>query len=165
MAGFAAAYGLLYLRTDRDRVGFHGPLVGVVAGLVAVALGLHFAFGSPAGSLISAHYRLNLLGFLGLTIVGVTYQFYPPTVGRFPGAGDRLALLTIALFAGGLVLELGGALAAEVSGTSSGGAATLAVGSTNLATGAVTLGHGLALVGALGYAYLVLGLFVQRARE
>ena len=145
MLGWAVAYGRLYRATDRDRVGFYGPLVGAAAGLVGVTLGLSMALGSVSRVLTTAHYRLNVLGFLGLTIVGVTFQFYPPTVGRFPGAGDRLALGSMALLGGGLAVETAGALATHGTIT--------------------TVGRAVSLVGALAYAYLVLGLFVQRALE
>jgi len=143
MLGWAVAYVRLYRATERDRVGFYGPLVGVAAGLVGVALGLSMALGSVSQALTVAHYRLNVLGFLGLTIVGVTYQFYPPTVGRFPGAGDRLALGSMALLGMGLSVEVAGALATHSTVT--------------------TVGRIVSLVGALAYAYLVLGVFVQRA--
>jgi len=142
--GFAAAVVVLFVRTDRDRVGFYGPLLGGFAGAVGVGLGLVFAFDAAAADLVVAHYRLNLLGFLGLTIVGVSYQFYPPTVGRFPGAGDRLALASMGAIAAGLAVEVG--------------AAGWAVDA--LARG----GRVLALAGAVCYAYLVLGVFLQRAR-
>jgi hypothetical protein len=145
IVGFAGAYGLLWYRTDRDRVGFYGPLVGVLSGVVGVGLGLSFAFGPITGDLILAHYRANVLGFLGLTIVGVTYQFYPPTVGRFPGAGDRLAVATIAGLGGGLVVEV--------------------VGLVGASDAVVAAGRMLGLVAALGYAYLVLGVFLQRLRS
>jgi hypothetical protein len=45
MLGFAAAYVRLYRASDRERVGFHGPLLGVAAGLLGVGLGLSFAVG------------------------------------------------------------------------------------------------------------------------
>ncbi|QLH83082.1 hypothetical protein [Halosimplex pelagicum] len=144
VVGFAAAYVRLYRASDRERVGFYGPLLGVGFGVLAVALGLSFAFATVDPALVAAHYRLNLLGFLGLSILGVTFQFYPPTVGRFAGAGDRLALASMGLVAAGLVLELVGA------------AVPVAL--------APTAGRTLALVGAVAYAYLVLGVFVQRAR-
>jgi len=143
MVGWAVVYVRLYRATDRDRVGFYGPLAGVAAGVVGVALGITMAVESVSVSLVVAHYRLNVLGFLGLTIVGVTYQFYPPTVGRFPGAGDRLALGTMALLAGGLAIEV--------------------VGAFSSAGGVATAGQVVSLVGTLAYAYLVLGVFVQRA--
>jgi len=145
MVGWAVAYGGLYRATDRHRVGFHGPLLGTLAGLAGVALGLAMAVGPVTESLVVAHYRLNVLGFLGLTVVGVTYQFYPPAVGDFSGAGDRLALGSIGLLSVGLAVEVVGALAAV-------GVVT-------------TLGRALSLLGALAYAYLVLGVFVQRALD
>ncbi|WP_436927047.1 hypothetical protein [Halosimplex amylolyticum] len=145
VVGFAAAYGHLYRSSDRRRVGFYGPLVGAGFGVIAVGLGLSFAFGPVDPTLVAAHYRLNLLGFLGLTVVGVTFQFYPPTVGRFLGAGDDLALAALGALAGGLVVELAGAVV-----------------STPLA---LRGGRALALLGTLAYAYLVLGVFVQRARQ
>jgi len=144
VVGFAAIYAGLYRATDRDRVGFHGPLLGVGFGVLAVALGLSFAFGPTVPALVAVHYRLNLLGLLGLSILGVTFQFYPPTVGRFPGAGDDLALASMGLVAGGLALEL--------------------VGAAVPVAFAPTAGRALALAGAAAYAYLVLGVFVQRAR-
>jgi hypothetical protein len=145
VVGFAATYLWLFTRTDRDRVGFYGPLAGVLAGIGGVALGVWFALDSLDPALVVAHYRLNVLGLLGLSIVGVTYQFYPPTVGTFPGAGDRLALATVAAFAAGLVVEVAGALAGVA--------------------GVVTAGRAVALLGALAYAYLLLGVFIQRARQ
>ncbi|QLH78055.1 hypothetical protein HZS55_12425 [Halosimplex rubrum] len=144
VVGFAAVYARLFRATDRDRVGFDGPLLGVGFGVLAVALGLSFAFGSVDPALVAVHHRLNLLGFLGLSIVGVTFQFYPPTVGRFPGAGDRLARVAMGLIAGGLGLELAGAVVPVAL--------------------ARTTGRALALAGSLAYASLVLGVFVQRAR-
>ncbi|MEF8853500.1 MAG: hypothetical protein V5A28_13980 [Haloarculaceae archaeon] len=145
VAGWAVAFGRLYRSSDRDRVGFYGPLAGALAGLGGVAFGLWMAFDSVVQSLAVAHYRLNVLGFLGLTVVGVTYQFYPPAVGRFPGAGDRLALVSMALVGAGLAVEVAGALAS--------------VGH------AATAGRLASLAGALLYAYLVLGVFLQRALE
>jgi len=145
VVGFALAYTRLSHTSDRDRVGFYGPLLGVGFGVLAVSLGLSFAFGPADPALVAVHYRLNLLGFLGLTVVGVTFQFYPPTVGRFPGAGDDLALVAMGTLAGGLVAEAVGAVASVAA--------------------VVSAGRSLALFGALAYAYLVLGVFVQRARE
>jgi hypothetical protein len=142
VGGFAFTVGVMYRRSDRQRVGFYGVLAGAVAGVAAVSLGLVFAFDAPASDLVLVHARLNLLGFLGLTIVGVSYQFYPPTVGTFRGASDRTALAAILLIAGGLAVELGGALV-DISP-------------------AVTGGQALALVGALAHAYLLGGLFRER---
>ncbi|MGB9955666.1 hypothetical protein ACOZ4B_04655 [Haloferax prahovense] len=142
VGGFAIAYISLFFRSERRRVGLYGPLVGVVMGVVGVALGAHFAFtgGSPGWSI--AHYRLNLLGFLGLTIVGVTYQFYPPAVGTFSGANDRTALASMGCLAAGLGVEAYGSLAGFDVGT--------------------VVGRFLALIGASLYAYLLLRLFQER---
>jgi hypothetical protein len=140
--GFALSYVVLFGRSDRRRVGFYGPLAGVCLGVAGVALGVVFAFtvvptGGPA-----AHSLLNLLGFLGLTVVGVAYQFYPPGVGSFPGATDRTALLSILCLAVGVVV-----------------AATAALAGVDVAR---TGGHLLGLVGAGLYSYLLLGLFRER---
>jgi len=144
--GFGAAYAWLFVTSDRRRVGFYAVLVAVVAGALAVLFGIHFALDGLSGPLVLAHARLNLLGFLGLTIVGVTYQFYPPNAGRFRGANDRTALATIALLGGGLAVEVVGLVA---------GAGVV-----------VTVGDLLALAGALGYAALIAGLLRQmRARN
>ena len=91
-----------------------------------------------------AHFRLNVLGFLGLTIVGVSYQFYPPAVGSLPGSSDRTALVSMVLLGGGLGVEVVGLLA-ELS----------------LLT---TAGQLVGLVGALVYAYLLVGLLFASGR-
>ncbi len=145
VGGFAIAYVSLFLRSERRRVGLYGPLVGVILGSVGVALGAHVAFvgASPGWSI--AHYRLNLLGFLGLTIVGVAYQFYPPAVGTFRGATDRTALASMGGLAAGVGLEAYGSL----------------VG-VDVAT---VTGRFLALIGASLYAYLLLSLFRERYGE
>jgi hypothetical protein len=141
VGGFAASFLTLFARSERTRVGFYGVAAGAIAGLLGVGLGLQFALVRFDPTLVSLHLRVNLLGFLGLTIVGAAYQFYPPAVGTFPGASDRTALASIALVAAGLAVE--------------------AVG---FATGAGvrTAGQVLALGGTAGYAYLVVGLFRER---
>ncbi|WP_255196567.1 hypothetical protein [Halorarius litoreus] len=141
VVGFATTFLVLFARSERRRVGFYGVATGAVAGLVGVGLGLQFAFVGLDAALVTAHLRVNLLGFLGLTVMGAAYQFYPPAVGTFPGASDRTALASIALVAGGLLVELAG----------------VALGQP-----AVTVGRLLALAGVTGYAYLVLGLFRER---
>ncbi|WP_458209270.1 hypothetical protein [Haladaptatus sp. NG-SE-30] len=141
--GFAAAYGTLYYRSDRRRVGFYGVLAGVASGVVAVLLGLSFAFGSIPSSLVTAHFRANLLGFLGLTIVGVAYQFYPPAIGSFPGASDRTAIVSILCLGGGLLVEIVGL-----------------VGDLPRVTLA---GNVLTVLGAGLYAVLLVGLFRERS--
>jgi hypothetical protein len=140
--GFAGAYAVLFARSERRRVGFYAVLAGVAAGVLGVLVGLHFAFAGTGFALVEAHFRLNVLGFLGLTIVGATYQFYPPTVGTFPGASDRTALASVALVGVGLLAELGGALAGAEVG--------------------VTAGRASALAGSVLFAGLVLGVFAER---
>ncbi|WP_137284752.1 hypothetical protein [Halorussus salinisoli] len=152
VAGFALAYAVLFARSERRRVGFYAVLTGVASGVLGVLVGLYFAWGSFATftfsgtgfGLVETHFRLNVLGFLGLTIVGATYQFYPPTVGTFPGASDRTALASVALVGVGLLAELVGVLAVEQ------------------ADSAVVAGRASALVGALLFAGLLLGVFAER---
>ncbi|WP_458189060.1 hypothetical protein [Haladaptatus sp. NG-WS-4] len=140
MVGFAALTVTCFARSDRRRVGLYGVVVGSLAGAVAVALGLSFAFGGASAGLLSAHRQLNLLGFLGLTIVGLAFQFYPPTAGTFPGASRQSAALVVATLAGGLAVEVVG----------------LAIG----AGAVVTVGIAVSGLGALGYAYLLTRLLV-----
>jgi len=142
VGGFALAYLWLFVQTDRDRVGFYGVLAGAIAGLLGVALGLSFAFDGASAPLIEAHYRLNVVGFLGLTIVGVSYQFYPPAVGSLPGVGDRTAFVSIGAIAAGLALEVAGLVA-------------------NIGLVAAA-GRTAVLLGALCYAWVVLALFYER---
>lgn len=145
VVGFAAAYAVLFVRSDRDRLGFYGVLAGAGCGVLTVAAGAWFAFAGLQPGLVAAHYRLGLLGFLGLSIVGVTYQFYPPSVARFPLAGDRLGAAALVAILAGLLTEAAGVVAG--------------------APAAVSAGQALGVAGAIIYAYLVLGLFVQRARQ
>jgi hypothetical protein len=142
VVGFALAVVGMYRRSDRRRVGFYGVLAGAGAGVLAALVGLSFAVGPVAGELVTAHRRLTLLGLLGLTIVGVSYQFYPPAVGTFRGAGDRTALAATALLAGGLLVEVAGLVA-----------------SVDAAVAAGRLG---ALVGATAHLWLLAGLFRER---
>lgn len=141
IVGFAGTFLVLFGRSDRRRVGFYGVAAGAVAGLLGVGLGLQFAFVGLDAALVALHLRVNLLGFLGLTIMGAAYQFYPPAVGTFPGASDRTALASIGLVAAGLGVE--------VAGVAGGRAVT-------------TAGRLLALVGVTLYAGLLLGLFRER---
>ena len=145
VTGFAAAYCWLYAHTDRDRVGFHGVLAAVLSGLAGVAIGVGFALGyvAPTADHVLAHFRLNVLGLLGLSIAGVVYQFYPPAVGILPHSGDRTALASIVALAGGLWVEAAGRLAGH--------------------DGAATAGLVLGLTGALAFAYVVASALRARA--
>jgi len=110
VVGFAASYLVLFARSDRRRVGFYAVALAVVAGVLGVGLGLTMAVTAREPALVGAHYRLMLVGFLGLTVVGAAYQFYPPAVGTWPLASDRTAFGSIALLGGGLGLQVLGAL-------------------------------------------------------
>ncbi|MFB6104601.1 MAG: hypothetical protein ABEJ57_05885 [Halobacteriaceae archaeon] len=139
--GWAGSYAVLFWRSDRSRVALYGPLLGAVLGAIGVGLGLQFAYAAVSTDLIVVHRRLNLVGFLGLTIVGAAYQFYPPAVGSFPLAGNRLAAGSMAAIFLGLLTQVGAA-----------------VGPASLST----VGEGLVVIGALAYAYLLVGLLAQR---
>ncbi len=145
VVGFALAVAALLRRSDRERVGRYGVGLGALAGVLGILLGLHFATAGPTAALAAVHARLNVLGFLGLTIVGVSYHFYPPAVGRLPGAGDRLAAASIAAIAGGLALEVAGAVAGVEL--------------------AVTVGRLGALVGSLLVAYVLAAAFRASANR
>ena len=142
VVGFAVAYVALFARSERRRVGFYAVLGGVICGTLAALLGVHVALSGWTGGVVAAHFRLMLLGFLGSTIVGASYQFYPPSVGTFPGAGDRTAFGSVAFLLGGVLVEATGLLV---------GAAPV-----------VLAGRVLSLAGALIYAGLLLGLFWER---
>jgi hypothetical protein len=142
VAGFAVSFFILYRRSERRRVGFYGVLLGSLCGILGVGLGVDFALGQATGPLLWAHYRLNVLGFLGVTIVGVAFQFYPPAVGTFRAASDRTAGLCIGSLGGGVLLE----------------AAGLAIDAPILVLG----GRVGSAFGSVLYAYLIFGLFSER---
>ncbi|MFC7133866.1 MULTISPECIES: hypothetical protein [Salinibaculum] len=138
VVGFAASYLALFARSERRRVGFYGPLAGVVLGCLGVALGALFAFEGLDASLTTVHFRVNVFGLLGLSIVGVVYQFYPPAVARWPAAGDRMAVASIAAIAGGLGIGAAAPLTSLPVGTAGAGLRTLgAVLFWYLATGTI----------------------------
>ncbi|WP_455448440.1 hypothetical protein [Natrinema thermotolerans] len=113
LIGFAAAVTDLSRQSDRDRVGSRA-LLGAAGCAGAVALlGLGFAFASAGllpATAYTAHYRLAVGGFLALTIVGVSYRFYPPAVASLSWIGDRTARASITALLGGLALEVAGLL-------------------------------------------------------
>lgn len=142
VVGYATTIGVLFHRSDRRRVGFYAVLVGALAGVLAVLLGLHFAASGPTTGLVTAHYRLTLLGFLGLTVVGVAFQFYPPAAAPGRTGSDRFALACIALLAGGLAIQV----------------VSLAIPVPALEP----VGAFASLLGALGYWWLLVSLFRSR---
>jgi hypothetical protein len=144
VAGFAGTVWAMFVRSDRDRVGLWGPVLGGAAGVAAALLGLHFAFAGTTPGLTAAHFRLMTLGLLGLSVVGATYQFYPPAVGTLPGADDLTALASLGLLSGGLALEAA-ALAAVVPA-------------------AVSAGRLVGVAGAGAYAYLLVGIVAGKRR-
>lgn len=140
VAGFAVTYGILFARSDRRRLGLATVGIGCLAGVLTVALGLSFAVAARLPALVAAHYRLALAGFLGLTIVGATYQFYPPDVGEWPLAGETAATLAVAVLACGLVLQLAGPIAGPL----------------------VSFGLALAVLGAALHCYVVWAVLAAR---
>lgn len=144
IGGFAVTYLWLFAQSSMRRSGHVAVAVACLAGVAGVALGVHAAVAGPVPGMPAAHARLNLLGFLGLTVVGATMLFYPPTSARFRGGGDRAAYVAISLLGGGLVLESAAYLA---------GSAAL-----------VPAGRAGALVGALVYVWLIGGMLYQQRR-
>jgi hypothetical protein len=139
---FAAVFIWMFVRSDRRRVGFYGVSGGVLSGVAGIALGLSFAFYGTTVPLTALHLRLNVLGFLGLTIVGLAYQFYPPSVGAFPGSSDRTALLSILGICFGLLFH----------------AVSLLGGFQEF----IPTGYLPSLAGSILYAYLIVSAFVTR---
>lgn len=146
VAGYALVVVTLVRRSDTLRTGLFAVPLGAASGVVGVGIGLWFAFVEIHGSIVATHLDVNLLGFLGLTIVGLAFQFYPPRAGSFPGSDDRTAIVAIGTIIGGLVLATGGVLL-DVS---------TAIGGMEYVVG---IGRGAALLGAILYAYLVSGVF------
>lgn len=142
VVGFATVYGVLFARAGNRRIGFSAVLAGVGAGTVGTAIGVSFAMGSLDAGLVVAHRRLNLLGLLGLTVVGASYGFHPPSAGTWPGVNVRTAAGSIALLTVGLTLEAAGTVMASRP--------------------AAHLGEWLVLGGSFLYAVVVLGLFAER---
>ncbi len=151
LVAFAVGYVRLFGRSRRvriegespsRRVGEYGILAGVVSGVLAAFVGVRFAVVGYSPALLAVHRRLALVRFLGLSIVGFAYQFYPPRMGDFRGGSDRGALVTIGLLAGGLAVECAGLLVGDESVRSA--------------------GVWLFLGGAVGYAYVLTRVLVEK---
>ncbi|RQG90785.1 hypothetical protein [Natrarchaeobius chitinivorans] len=142
LVGFAATYADLYRRSERRRTG--GWVLLAAAGFAAAVavLGVSFAAGLTSGAAFDAHYRLAVGGFLGLTIVGVTYHFYPPAVASSAFVDDRTAAVSALGLICGLILEAAGLLAGI--------------------TPVTTVGGVLSVLGASGYALVILAVFRER---
>ncbi|WP_144060685.1 hypothetical protein [Salinarchaeum sp. Harcht-Bsk1] len=146
--GHAVLIVLLVSRAPAPRLGAYGVLAGAVGGVLTVAAGALVGLGERI-ELFAIHPRLGLLGFLGLTILGVVYHFYPPAVAG--DRGDVVAAASLWSLGGGVFLELTAVLLGE--GQPSGPTAT-----------AIDLGRWLAVVGALAYAGLLVVIVVNRRR-
>jgi hypothetical protein len=142
VAAYAVAFGTMYARADRDRVAGDGVLAGAVAGVAVVALGVWFAIEGATFQLAVAHRTLAVLGFLGLTVAGVTLQFYPPSVGQWRWCSNRSARVALGALALGAGLEALGAATGIASLASAGGL--------------------VAVAGSLGYASLLAAAFATR---
>lgn len=142
VTGYAVSISLLFVRSNRRRVGLYGVLAGAGAGVLAAVIGLLFAVDGVTAARTSAHARLNLLGLLGLTIVGISYQFYPPGVSSWSPVDDQTAVLALGL--------LGVGLLTEVSGT---------LGGLNVVT---TLGQVVAAGGAVVHLLIVASVIAER---
>lgn len=142
VTAFAVTFLRMFHRSDRRRVGFYGVAAGSAFGVAGVLLGIYFALRGATTPLIVLHFRLNVLGFLGLTIVGLAYQFYPPSVGTLPGSSDRTALVSILGICLGLTFHAG------------------SVGSDIQAI--ATVGSVFLVISSIVYAYLVLSAFGTR---
>ena len=105
VGGYAVVIGILFARSPHDRIALYAVLAGAVVGVAAVGIGIWFAFVGLDAGLIAAHQRLTLIGFLGLTIIGVSLQFYPPNVGEWIGSEDRTAAVVILLITFGIIAQ------------------------------------------------------------
>ena len=142
VVAYAIAFAVMFHRSPRDRVAFEGVLLGAAAGVAAVAIGVWFALDGLTVPLVDAHRRLTLLGFLGLTVVGVTLQFYPPSVGAWRWCSTRGARIAIGALATGVALQAIGAATTTAAIETAGGLAGIA--------------------GALAYTYLIAAAFATR---
>ncbi|GAB7010993.1 hypothetical protein JCM31271_29360 [Halorubrum trueperi] len=153
MVGFALVVFGMWFQSDKRRIGLYALLPSATFGVIGVLFGGLFAVGGTSPALIETHLRVNLLGFLGLMIVGTSFQFYPPRLGAFPGSSNRSASVAIAALACGLGIEILGAAVIAVFNSST----------ASLSTQAITLGRWLTLFGAFGYAYLIASVFRARS--
>lgn len=142
LIGFAVAYADVFYRSDRRRLGLNTFLLAVAFGVGVAGLGLTMALTGIDPAIADAHARVGLLGFLGLAIVGVSYQFYPPAVAAVSALDDRTATAAVGSLTVGVLLEAGGLL---------GGSGAL-----------VELGRWLALLGAVLHALVVLAVLRSR---
>lgn len=106
LLSYAIVVGTLAWRRDRGRIGLYGVAMGAIGAVAGGTVGLLLAISVLPTSAVSVHYRLTLLGFLGLTVTGVLFQFYPPGIGGLPGISNRWAGIALGGLGSGLVLEV-----------------------------------------------------------
>ena len=81
-------------------------------------------------------------GFLGLTVVGAAFQFYPPTVGVWPHTDGRTALMSVGLLGSGLGMQI--------------------LGLVGRISRAIAVGTAAGVLGALVYVFLLLAAVARR---
>lgn len=142
LLGFAVAYVDMFARSDRRRIGLVVVALAAVAAAGVALLGVSMAVGGIRPGVAAAHARLALVGFLGLAVVGVEYQFYPPSIASAWGVDDRTAAIAAALLAVGVAVECGGLLAGSAV--------------------AIEGGRWLVLAGAVAHAVVLVAVFGAR---
>ena len=142
MTSYTISVIVLASQTDRRRVGFIGVGLGALAGFLGVGVGVFMVLVGQTVSLIAIHIRILTLGFLALTIIGVLFQFYPPSIGTLPAVSDRSALASIVMLAIGLAVEVIGLIGAAPS--------------------IMTAGRVLVVLGATGAAWILVALTIER---
>ena len=117
---YAIHIAVLYHRSNRRRIGLLIVGFGGLSGVVGASVGLLIITSHLSLPLVEIHYRVMLLGFLGLTIIGFLCQFYPPGISTLPGISDRGAMVAAGVILVGLVLESGGLIFDELLLSTSG---------------------------------------------
>lgn len=120
LGGFAVATLVLLGRRTRRRpadLAYAGAVLAVLGG---VGLGLGFALDPLLQRYVPVHATLNLLGFVGLFVLGASQDLYAPALRPGRDAARRHALVVTGLAAAGLALAAAGLTlgAAESTGLS-----------------------------------------------
>lgn len=89
---------VLWMLSKAER--WRAPLAGVAAGvfflLVGVGLGVLFAIDPSIRRLVPLHGAINVLGFVGLFIIGFAAKLYAPSIVAHPDRFKRQALVSMA---------------------------------------------------------------------
>lgn len=99
---FAANVGWQLLRSTRPRASFVPYALAVLSLVTAALLGNAFALRSATRLLVPLHGVLNLVGFVGLFVLGAAWDLYAPTFGRGPDAYRVQGRILGVLATGGL---------------------------------------------------------------